>query len=83
VNGVANVWRTALGTGRKLWPQEKRTDDGRRVKSSVLPCRRSHAQPGESPFSLQGLREMAEAAKSMRRADGDGELQDEVAFLDG
>src|SRR5713101_4387937 len=50
-SAVAIWWRNATGNGRKLWQQEKRTDDGQRGKSSVLPCRRYHDQPFESPFS--------------------------------
>jgi hypothetical protein len=54
-------------------------DDGQRGMSSVPPCRRSHAQPGKSPFSLQGLREMAETAESRLRADESGKRVDEAA----
>jgi hypothetical protein len=67
--------RNAIGNGLQLWQQGKRTDDGQQGKSFVLPCRRSHAQLVESPFSLQGLREMTEAAESKLRADGGGELE--------
>jgi len=71
---VARWWRTATGNGLQPWQLEEPTNDGQRGKSSVLLCRRYHDQPFESSFSLQGLREMAEAAESKLRVDGGGEL---------
>ncbi len=45
----ANVWRNAIASELQPWPQAELPDDGRRGKSSVLPCRQSQALPGESP----------------------------------
>ncbi len=50
-------------------------------KSSVLPCRRSSAQPVESSFSRAPRH--GTGGSVMLRADGGGEREDETAFLDG
>jgi IS1 family transposase len=46
---VANVWHNIITSVLQPWQRGERTGDGQRERYSVLPCRRSHAQPVESP----------------------------------
>src|SRR5215470_13535162 len=46
---VADFWYNAIASVLQPWQRAERTDDGQQERSSVIPCRRSHAQPVESP----------------------------------
>jgi hypothetical protein len=46
---VADFWHNALASVLRPWRRAERTDDGQRERSSIIPCRQSHAQPVESP----------------------------------